>query len=291
MNISRQNIAGVCNLKCNLAFDYPTSNCTATNHGTMISLTYDNGSVPPVKYNNLDYNVQDVYILSPSRHVFNGEQLPGEIFINHTPTSGGPGLVICIPIMLGSISNSMMENIISQVSTGAANSGESTVIRTDYKLENIVPIKPFFNYSAVNKEWIVFGLVDAIHLSYKNIQTLKGLVTGMPPIMEGPKLFVNTSGPNQRLTDGQIYIDCQPTGSSESTTDVTEETTTPDIEVNFSLSDILKSPITMFLIAGAIFFILILGFSALVSVFSGSKIPMVEYAKKAMKPKDDVETT
>ena len=66
MNISRQNIAGVCNLKCNLSFDYPTSNCTATNHGTMISLTYDNGSVPPVKYNNLDYNVQDVYILSPS---------------------------------------------------------------------------------------------------------------------------------------------------------------------------------------------------------------------------------
>jgi len=285
MNISRQNIAGVCNLKCNLAFDYPTSNCTATNHGTMIALTYDNGTVPPVKYNNLDYNVQDVYIVSPSRHVFNGEQLPGEVFINHVSTSGGPGLVICIPIMVGSISDPMMEAIIGQVSTGAANSGESTTVRTDYNLKNIVPSKPFFNYNALNKEWVVFGVVDAIHLSYGTIQTMKNMITAMPPIMDGPKLYINTTGPNHKVNDGQIYIDCQPTGSSEETTDVEQEANIPDIEVNFTMDDILKSPITMFLIAGAIFFILVLGFSALVSVFSGTKIPLVEQAKKAMQPK------
>ena len=290
MNISRQNIAGICNLKCNLAFNYPTSNCTATNHGTMISLTYDNGTVPPVKYNNLDYNVQDVYILSPSRHVFNGEQLPGEVFINHTSTSGGPSLVICIPIMQGSISDSMMEAIVSQVSTGAANSGESTTVRTDYNLKNIVPSKPFFNYNSLNKEWVVFGMVDAVHLSSGTIETLKGLISAMPSIPDGPKLYVNTTGPNYKLNDGKIYIDCQPTGSSEENTDVEEETTVPDIEVNFTMDDILKSPVTIFLIAGAIFFILILGFSALVSVFSGTKIPLVEQAKKAMQPKGSAAT-
>ena len=146
-------------------------------------------------------------------------------------------------------------------------------------------MKPFFNYNAVNKEWVVFGIVDAIHLSYGTIQTLKNLVTAMPPIMDGPKLYVNTTGPNHKVNDGQIYIDCQPTGSSEETTDVTEETTIPDIEVNFTMDDILKSPVTMFLLAGIVFFILIFGFNALISLFSGTKIPLVEQAKKAMQPK------
>lgn len=273
MNISRQNIAGICNLKCDLAFSYPTSNCTASNYGNSINLTYENGTTPPVKYNNLDYNVQSVEIVTPSRHLYNGEEVPGEVYINHVSTTGGPALAICIPIMQGSISNKMLEDIILQVSTGAANAGENTVVKTDYNLKNIVPVKPFFNYNAANTEWVVFGMAESIKLISTTIETLKKLVTPLSPIIDGSKLYVNTFGPNKTNNDGQIYIDCQPTGSSEETTNVEEDKSTT-ADISFSFNDILTSPIFIYLMGGLIIFVLMLGFKAIIGVITGTaKIP------------------
>lgn len=271
MNISRQNIIGICNLKCNLAFNYPKSNCSATNYGNSIKLSYDNGSSPPVKYNNEDYNVQDINIVSPSRHLFNGSQVPGEIFINHISTSGAPALVICIPIISGGMSLQLLEDIIQQVSTGAANSGESTIVKTDYELNNVVPLRPFFNYTSENKEWVVYGVVDAVNLTDNTINTLKTLITPMPPIIEGAKLYVNTRGPNREKNDGQIYIDCKPTGQSQETTEIEREKEIPD--VSFNSSEILKSPIFIFMMGGLIFFVIIFGLNALLSYMTGTKIP------------------
>jgi carbonic anhydrase len=284
MNISRQNIIGVCNLKCNLSFKYPTSNCSATNYGNMIRLTYDNGTSPPVKYNNSEYNVRDVSIVSPSRHLYNGQEIPGELYINHNSTTGAPALVICMPIIKGNEGNKMLEDIIGQVSTGAANSGESTIIKTDYNLDNIVPMKPFFNYTKKNEEIVVFGLIDALSINTVSTNSLKGLITDLPKINGGYKLYVNTTGPNRSLNDGQIYIDCKPTGSSEETTDIEQEKSTPTI--NFSMDDILKSPIFLFLVGCLIFFILIFGFNVIVSYATGTKIPALSELQKKLKPKD-----
>lgn len=286
MNISRQNIIGICNLKCNLVFKYPTSSCTASNYGNLIRLTYDNGTTPPVKYNNADYNVQDVSIVSPSRHLYNGEQVIGEFYINHVSTAGAPGLTICIPIMEGSISDKMLEDIITQVSTGAANAGENTSIRTDYNLTNIVPVKPFFNYNSANKEWVVFGMADSLKLNSTSISTLKTLITALPTIMNGPNIYVNTTGPNRSASDGQIYIDCQPTGSSDETTNVEDDKDVPDI--TFSLDDLLKNPILIYLLGGLIFFLLILGFNKIVGMISGtSKMPSSSRpSKKTVIPKE-----
>lgn len=284
MNISRQSIAGTCNLKCNLSFNYPVSNCTATNYGNLIHLSYDNGSVPPVKYNNDDYNVQDVSIVSPSRHLFNGEQLPGEIFINHVSTTGAPPVVICIPIMAGQTSDKMLEEIIQQVSTGAVNSGESMTIKTEYTLNNIVPSKPFFNYTSQNKEWIAYGVIEALHLNYKSIQTLKSLVTALPPIIEGPKIYVNTTGPNMKNNTGEIYIDCKPTGTSQDTTEVTEQKSEP---ISYSATDIFTNPIFLFLISGSIFFLLIFVFSGLLSYLTGGKMPSLSELKDKLSKKNE----
>jgi carbonic anhydrase len=261
MNISRQDIAGECNLKCDLRLNYSTSNCSASNYGNMIVLSYDNPTSAPVRYNNSDYNVQDVNIVSPSRHYFNGDQMPGEIFINHVSKNGSPGLTICIPIVEGSISSKMIDDIVTQVSTGAANSGETTVVRTDYNLENIVPLKPFFNYTASNREWVVYGIVDAIKLNSGTIDTLKRLISAQPTITDSAKLYINVLGPNKSIGDGQIYIDCQPTGSSEETENV-ESIKVPDIN-EFTLTDILKNPIVLFLLSGIIFYILIFGLNAI----------------------------
>lgn len=284
MNISRQNIIGVCNLKCNLAFNYPKSNCSATNYGDSIKLTYDNGTTPPVKYNNVDYNVQDINIVSPSRHLFNGSQVPGEMFINHISTTGAPPLVICIPIISGAISLQLLEDIIKQVSTGAANSGESTVVKTDYDLNNIVPLRPFFNYTAEHTEWVVYGAIDAINLNDNTINTLKTLITPIAPIIEGAKLYINTTGPNKATNDGQIYIDCKPTGQSQEMVEIEEAKAIP--EVSFNISDILKSPFFMFLIGGLIFFLIIFGFNALISYMTGTKIPTFSKIQDKFSKKD-----
>jgi hypothetical protein len=278
MNISRQSISGICNTKCNLSFDYPESNCTASNHGNLIQLSYDNGSVPPVKYNNIDYNVQNVAIVSPSRHLYNGQQLPGEIFIKHISTNAAPIFIICVPIMVSETSDTMLEEIINQVATGAANSGESTTIKTDYTLNNIVPTKPFFNYTSDNQEVVVYGLITAANLNRTTIQTLRNLVTALPPILEGPKLFVNTTGPNKKTNSGEIYIDCKPTGSSEETTQVTEEKSEP-VSYSFSLESILKNPIFLFLISGSLFILLIFIFSAILSYSIQGKVPSLSELK------------
>ena len=278
MNISRQSISGICNTKCNLSFNYPESNCTASNHGSLIKLTYDNGTSPPVKYNNNDYNVEGVFIFSPSRHLYNGQQLPGEIAISHISTNGAPNLTIFVPIMVSETSDTMLEEIINQVATGAANSGESTTIKTDYTLNNIVPTKPFFNYTFNNGEVIVYGLITAANLNRTTIQTLRNLVTASPMILEGPKLFVNTTGPNKKTNSGEIYIDCKPTGSSEETTEVTEEKSDP-VSYSFTLEELLKNPIFLFLISGSLFILLIFLFSGILSYSIEGKVPSLSEVK------------
>ena len=64
MNISPQNIAGVCNYKCAYSFNYNTSNITATNYGRSVSLKYESSSTPQVTYNAAKYNVSKYYLLN-----------------------------------------------------------------------------------------------------------------------------------------------------------------------------------------------------------------------------------
>ena len=64
INITTENIKGVCDLKCAYNFTYPESSLTATNDGVMISLTPDNSNTSPVVYNTQKYNVSKITIVS-----------------------------------------------------------------------------------------------------------------------------------------------------------------------------------------------------------------------------------
>ena len=110
MNISPQNIAGTCNYKCAFSFDYPVSSCTATNAGNNITLSYTD-STSPVTFNKTKYNITSCYIYSPSLHSYNNVQADAELFIMHTPTSGGQGLMVCIPISTNGTSNAASNTI------------------------------------------------------------------------------------------------------------------------------------------------------------------------------------
>lgn len=260
INISASNVKGKCDLKCSYAFKYSESNSTAKNNGVLINLTYDSRSIPPVVYNNEKYSVENITIVSPSIHLFNGNSMPGEIIITHNPQNGGNSLKVCIPFTSSSESSGaaqIITAIINKVATNAPSEGDSTNLNMSINLQNIIPRKPFFVYSEKNTDWIVYGQLDAIPLSSTTISTLQKIIQPFPIPTTGGDLFYNSKGPisGLQLGDG-IYISCRPTGSSDEETAVEYEKTTS----SFDFSNIFESPIfklIIVIIIGCLIFIII----------------------------------
>jgi carbonic anhydrase len=275
MNISPDIISGDCKLKCAYSFNYPISNCVATNKKYYISLTYDTTSIPAVKFNNDNYNVSKIHIFSPSIHLFNGSKLDGEFIIEHTPLAGGSNLFVCIPIISDGSSSTDLQNIISTVSNQAPAQGESTNINlSNFTLNSIVPMKSFYSYSVGNKaHFIVYDRKNAISINSESMKTLQSLITSTndessvinsifltttDPTTGQPILVsINTDGPRNEDTigDGQIYIDCRPTGNSEESTDITY--VKPAITMDFTINSIMQNPVLLFIVS-SIFAILFL---------------------------------
>jgi hypothetical protein len=229
INISPKNISGKCDLKCAYNFSYPESNSTAKNNGVMINLTPDNSSIPPVTYNTEKYIVSNIIITCPSLHIFNNSNVAAEIFIQHVPVKGGQNLNVAIPIISSSESSTasnLITQIIQSVSTNAPRNGETTNLNiTGFTLQNIVPAKPFFSYTDTNNEnWIVFPMKDAIPLNSSTLTTLGQIIKPYPLPMTGGELFFNSNGPNSNKSSSEIYISCNPTGSSVETTEVVYDT-------------------------------------------------------------------
>jgi len=273
INISANNIAGKCDLKCSYSFKYSSSNSTAKNNGVVINLTYDSSSVPPVIYNTQKYNVSTIMIVSPSLHLFNNVSMPGEIIIEHVPVKGGNNLNICIPLSSStnsSSASSLITEIIQTVSTNAPSEGDSTNLNiSDFNLQTIIPVKPYFAYSSGQNDYIVFSELEAIPLSSNTISTLQQIIQPFSLPMPDAPLFYNSKGPMSGLQIGDgLYISCQPTGSSEEETPVAYDKNTTSTDY----SNIWNSPVFKILIAiivGIILFaIIIYGISAFYNYLS-----------------------
>jgi len=261
INISAKNISGNCDLKCAYAYKYPESNSTAKNNGVMITLTYDNSSVPPVLYNEEKYNVSQFNIVCPSIHIFEGNQVNAEVYIEHIPINGGQNLYVSVPIISSSESSNagnLLTQIIDSVSTNAPREGDSTNLNINgLSLQYVVQNKPFYSYTDTNNNnWIVYDALDAIPLSSSTLSKLAQIIKPFSLPTQGGELFHNPKGPNiKELGDG-IYISCKPTGSSEEETAVTYTTGPTDY------SSIWDNSITKFIIQiiiGCIIFIATFG--------------------------------
>ena len=245
INITRSNIIGKCDLKCMYNFLYHNSVSTAQNNSTNISVSYEKKDTPPVTYNSEKYNVSRVQIFSPSIHLYNGAKTNAEIVIEHIPQNYAvKPLYVFIPIKQSDASTNaskIMQEIISNVSNTAPSSGLSVNIGT-FNLNNIVPKKPFASYmsnSGTNN--IVFTLIDAISLSKSTLDTLLKVIKPFSWKPTGSGLYYNSSGPNTTTDIGDgLYISCNPTGSSEETTQVTTE---KEPENPYNISNILEDPI------------------------------------------------
>lgn len=285
INISSQNVVGKCDLKCSYAFKYSESNSTAKNNGVLISLTYDDSNHPPVSYNQEKYQVSNIMITSPSVHIFNGETMPGEFIIEHTPLKGGNLLNVCIPLSNSSETSNastILTDIINKVATNAPSEGDSTNLNMSFNLQDIVPKKPFFSYFNKAVDYIVFGSLEAVPLSSSTIQTLQQIIKPFPLPTPGTSLFYNAKGPVSGMQIGNgLYISCQPTGSSEDETSVTYDKNTSS-SVDFS--NIINSPIfqylIMIIIGCAVFLMLFYGINVFYSYLTGDQVKILNKLNK-----------
>jgi carbonic anhydrase len=273
MDISPNNILGTCNYKCNYFFKYNTSNTSATNYGSYISLSYDSQSMPPVIYNDTKYNVSSIQIYSPSLHLYNGSKVGGEFIILHNPIPGsktGSPLNVCIPITNSGNGNptstNIITNIVDAVSSGAPSQGESTSQINEFSLNNVVPRKPFYSYesskpdSTLVQQFVVFGIQDSIVIQPETLKQLNQLIPGNPTTFfsKVKDLFMNTKGPSLKTGDGddEIYIDCRPTGVSEESSIVNVSTKSANKN---DLGSYFSNPYFIFFIFALIFVGIIMG--------------------------------
>ena len=267
IDISSSNLTGQCDYKCSYSFHYNNSACVATNRGDYLTLSYDKSSSPPVLYNSSGYDVEEIRLYIPSLHSYSGTKMDGELIIVHTSNTGANPLLVCIPIKsnnTASVSALFLKTVVDTVADSAPSDGESTTVNIPrYNLTSIVPRKPFFSYSATEPyqpcsssvEYIVFDPLHAsLNMMPDTLKKLQSIIKSNPyTIKKGPNLFYNEKGVGQGAAGNDIYIDCQPVGSSDETT----ETVTDMGGATMSFSDWLSNPLVK-LVLGSLLFIFIL---------------------------------
>lgn len=288
VNISSSSVFGKCDLKCAYNFNYPESSLVAKNEGIAISLSYDNGSSAPVNYNSSKYNVAKVLIFAPSLHLFNNQKMDGEVIIEHNPQDGGPQLLVCIPLTKSGDSTSagnLISQIINNTGTSAPAERETTSIHlSGFTLDKIIPKGAFYAYSGMYSssmaEFIVYGNTYAIPISSKTFQVLNKIIKPFPLLMTGKKLFINEKGANTSGTfvADDIYISCQPTGTSNHKFDIINKKEKDSISWDFNLETLIY--ILSILLGCAvfitIFYVISYGFNAI----SGEEMKAPEFLQK-----------
>ena len=233
-----------CSLKCYYSYNYSTGTVNATNKSHYISIKLLDSNNPVVKFssskgadtcnkNNVggDYVVKEVRMYVPSLHKYNGNSADGELFIYHTNITGGSDLLVCIPISRthGTQENAtlQLESIISEMrNTGNRMGEQSTVKGLKFNLNDFIPKKGFYTYSATLPyypcngciTYIVYDKSDAsIYLSNSVLKDIKNMIektfVDVNKITNRIGYSYNKAGGSQHGANADdIYIDCSPTG-------------------------------------------------------------------------------
>jgi hypothetical protein len=282
IDISKSNVYANCEQKCFYGFDYSNTLLIAKNLRSELLFTCENSQAPPVTYNNLNYNVASFSLFAPSLHQWMGAKVDGEIIIEHIPVYGGKNLYTCIPLRkTSSTSNasnsSLITEIITETSKNAPGNGDTfNLTINNFNLQNIVPLAPFYNYygksKSYNGDFIVFDKTSSISLSSKTFSLLKSLIKPSSIVMFGGFLYYNPKGPNQNATD--IYISCQPTGSSNEPVQNQDQNNSSSSSVNpqnNDLLDLLNNEWFMIIIVAFFFIVAILLLNYLFNAVGGRK--------------------
>ena len=213
-----------CSLKCRLNYKYGDSSCSMTNWNLVLLIGYD--GVSDVVFNNVKYKPERIYIFKPSIHTYSGQPAEAEIFMFHSSNQGG--LIISIPIVIGAKMTQgsyLMKDLISAAPKQGERSSPSIA---DYNANYLIPKSRYYTYEApfINSpcnsllyQYVVFHpKYGALSISKETFKILDALVQPMYGVTASKGICaVNMIGTtnNGFNGDGQIYIDCQPTGQSE----------------------------------------------------------------------------
>jgi carbonic anhydrase len=220
-------ITNPCNLKCSYSFSYSPTNFQITNRGSYLSIKVADTNMPPVIYNDQNYNVKEVRLYHQSIHTYGTKRADAELLILHTSITGNSKLFVSVPIMKSGTttaeSASLFDFILSETQRTANNEGGQTIYTNPVlSLGKFVPMKPYYSYigslpySPFNGSYnyVVFHKNDAITMSpqgYKILQSINPTDNGIMTRPNNDGIFYNSSGPVPP-NKGEIYIDCRPTG-------------------------------------------------------------------------------
>ena len=214
---------GKCSLKCLLWYKYGSSSCTVTNNTDQLVITYDGES--DVMFNSLPYQPVEVRIFKPSIHTFEGVQADAEMIVVHKGAPGG--LLICIPIMASkNVNASTGTNVLDDIISNAPAQNESSTLNMhDYNLNFLIPKSSYFSYTATlpygtcdgtQYQYVVFPK-QSLSIEQSTLDTLGNHIHDSYITSKEGDVFWNEQGTknNGFSGEGQIYIDCQPTGQEE----------------------------------------------------------------------------
>lgn len=222
-----RNTKSICNLKCSYSFNYAPTTLQIENMGSYLLMKVDDANLPPVIYNDQNYNVGEVRLYHPSIHFFSGKRADAELIITHTNAQQNRSLLVCVPISQSSTATTDSVNffdlIIAEVAK-TANSGQGKAIfsKPTFTLAKFIPMRPYYSYNGSlpyspctgEHDYVVFHKDDATLMSPEALKALNSITReyfSSTSVMNTSGLFYNANGPVPR-NKGDIYIDCQPTG-------------------------------------------------------------------------------
>lgn len=219
-----KNDAKECDMQCEYQPKYKFSSMVVQNEGDYINFEFL-GKESEVRFNSELYQPESMRLYKPSLHEYGDGKVYAEFWIRHKEENTGKILYVCIPVTYIA-SKTQLDNLIMHVKDKAPDKGESTGVRYDtFSLNNIVPQKPYFFYTANNPlvepctesvQIIVFNKAD----SAKTSSNLEFITESSYTVKSDVTYFYNKNGPLAFSTGEQsddIYIDCQPTGESGNT--------------------------------------------------------------------------
>jgi carbonic anhydrase len=274
---------GTCNLKCKYTYKYKDTNTVLKNKKFYLSLTHERSYPSPVKYNEFDFNVDEVRIYSPSLHSYNGTKTDAELIIQHSSINGGL-LFVCIPIVKTEETNSstaFFEHIISSANLYANKENGSTVIKQPLNLNTFVPKTKYYSYNGTlpyppctgDHAFVVFSKNDKnafTTINSTSLAALKKIISETNFPVKTSEFFVNTDGATLNITNtttDDIYIDCSPVDDDGNVVGENGEPNKIDNKANFNGMPNFMKNISMDKIIKSIWFKIIIGILSGLIVF------------------------
>ena len=217
-----------CDLKCDFSYNYTTSPVLIiSNKSEYLSIKLD--SVQNITYNASTYSLNEMRIYQPSLHSYNGKKTDAELIIIHTRDTSVGNLLVCVPIMTGSVNSdslAIIDKIVSNASLMTNSSNKTTNVNIPtFSVKTLIPLKPYYSYSGTlpyppcngEYDYIVFNKDEnaILSISAKAFNALSKIITkNAYPIRQNGGVFYNKKGPSPSTnTSDDIYMECVPTGS------------------------------------------------------------------------------